>query len=338
MHTQKNNTLELFKLFASYMVVFIHVKFYGRTGYIISDLARFAVPFFFLISGYFSYQITSEKIKKRIKHVVLLFLFSFVLYTVFNVTMMLSRGDTAAIAAYFGRYGNLKTLLTLFVFNETVSSVHLWYLLAIIYVYIIFYLVTTLRFSEKVIFLISFLLLFLHILLGECLSAFGIALPYILVRNFALMGIPFFALGLFAKKHENKCHSIPNYVIVIAVIIGIVETILSRSFLGRNELYVGSLFILFTATVTFIKFSAKKYPSFLNTLASCSTYIYIYHIMLSNFIKEVYIWFDINMEASMLLMNIHPIIVCIVSTVLAYFTIQITNKSSIKREYRQTAE
>lgn len=63
------------------------------------------------------------------------------------------------------------------------------------YVYVVFYFVTMLRLNEKVIFIVSFSLLFLHILLGECLSALGIVVPIPIVRNFALMGIPFFALG-----------------------------------------------------------------------------------------------------------------------------------------------
>ena len=33
-------------------------------GDIVDALARFAVPFFFLVSGYYSYQITCKKIKK----------------------------------------------------------------------------------------------------------------------------------------------------------------------------------------------------------------------------------------------------------------------------------
>ena len=63
MSSQKNSTLELIKLFASYMVVFIHVPFYGKYGDAIDAIARFAVPFFFLVSGFYSYQIDCEKIK-----------------------------------------------------------------------------------------------------------------------------------------------------------------------------------------------------------------------------------------------------------------------------------
>ena len=38
MNIQKNSTLELIKLFASYMVVFVHVPFHGEFGVIILGL------------------------------------------------------------------------------------------------------------------------------------------------------------------------------------------------------------------------------------------------------------------------------------------------------------
>ena len=60
---KKNNTPELLKLFASYMVVFVHVIFSGYIGVAAETLARFAVPFFFLISGFYSYLGLPIKIK-----------------------------------------------------------------------------------------------------------------------------------------------------------------------------------------------------------------------------------------------------------------------------------
>ena len=61
------------------MVVFIHVLFYGKLGVVIDALARFAVPFFFLVSGYYSYQIPCEKIKKRIRKILILLMKQLVL-------------------------------------------------------------------------------------------------------------------------------------------------------------------------------------------------------------------------------------------------------------------
>lgn len=334
MVTKKNMTLELFKLFASYMVVFIHVKFVGEIDVIVNALARFAVPLFFLISGYYSYQISPKKIIKRTRNSLNLFIFATVCYIAFSVLFLLLEGNVGGVVEYFSRYLNIRALINFFVFNMPFSSPHLWYLLSIIYVYVVFYVVTVFRFNEKVVFSISFLLLFLHILLGECLSSFGIVLPVLLLRNFALLGIPFFALGLFVKKHENKFYKIPDYIPFFAFMIGVFESILSRYIFGKNELYIGSLFILFAVVTVFIKYSSVKYPLFFDSLSGCSTYIYIFHMMVSSLLLKLYELFCINFGASFVLKNMHPIIVCIASTVFSYCIIRIKNVFLSKEKAR----
>ena len=329
---KKNSTLELLKLFASYMVVFIHVTFYGRLGSIMKTLARFAVPFFFLVSGFHSYEITCDKIKKRIRNILTLLIFSVVCCTAFKVFALLSKGNMAEVTSYLSNYLDLVVLAKLLVFNIPISSVHLWYLFAVFYVYVIFFFVTKLRISDKIIFIMSFCLLFLHILLGEGLSIFGIALPESIVRNFLVMGVPFFGLGLFVKKYEHKFHSIPNYVIFASIIIGIIEAILSRYFFGINELYIGSLFILFAVVCVFVKYSDTRYPPFLIALEGCSTYIYIFHIMIAAVINRMYALFGIDKDSSIFLKNIHPILVCIASTILAFCITQFIKKTQRKNK------
>lgn len=327
MNEQKNNTLELLKLFASYMVVFIHVLFYGRIGIVFDALARFAVPFFFLISGFYSYQITTKKIKKRIINILSLLIFATVCYTIFKILPLLLQGNIDGIACYFKKYMDFKNIVKLLVFNIPISSLHLWYLFAAIYVYVIFYFLTVIRLNEKVIFIISFSLLFLHILLGECLSVFGIIIPIPIVRNFALMGFPFFTIGMVVKKYENNLCVIPNYMIAISAIIGVFTSICSRCFFGENELYIGSLFILFAIVCVFIKYSTVQFPSFLITLAGCSTYIYIFHIMISSVIEKMYTLFGMDISSSVILTNIHPIFVCLSSTAFAYCITKILQKT-----------
>ena len=61
----RNGSLDILKFFSSYMVICIHFFFYGRVGNIIDALARFAVPVFFMTSGYFSYANNTEKLKKK---------------------------------------------------------------------------------------------------------------------------------------------------------------------------------------------------------------------------------------------------------------------------------
>ena len=141
MNTQKNHTLELIKLFAAYMVVFIHVSFYGELGVVVDGLSRFAVPFFFLVSGYYSYRINAEKIKKRIVKILILFIFSAICCAAFEIIVLL-KYNTAELSIILNKFADLSTYVNLFVFNLPVISGHLWYLLAILYVYVIFYFVT----------------------------------------------------------------------------------------------------------------------------------------------------------------------------------------------------
>ena len=323
MSKQQNDTLELLKLFASYMVVFIHVIFSGKIGTAVETLARFAVPFFFLISGFYSYQIPPQKIKKRIKKILTLIIFATVSYTLFNMLLLLSNNKLEGVVAYFRQYTDLFTLIKLFVFNVPICSEYLWYLYAIFYVYAIYYFATIFHVKEKTIFTVSFSILILHVLAGELLSAFGILLPGLIVRNFATIGIPFFVLGLFAKKHQHKFLAIPNYVILLSIIIGILESFFSRYFFEKKEIYIGSLCILFAFMCVFMKYSTIRYPKFLIALEGCSTYIYIFHDMISKTIRALYTAVGIDMKSSIVLTNLHPIIVCISATVFAYMLIKI---------------
>ena len=325
MNTRKNNTLELLKLFASYMVVFIHISFYGKMGAAIDALARFAVPFFFLVSGYYSYQITCNTIKKRIKNILSLLILSAVCCTAFEIVTLLKYNMNGLIEL-LNKCTDLSTYVKLLIFNAPIVSGHLWYLFAILYVYVIFYFATKFQIKEKVIFIVSMLLLLLNLLLGEGLAVFGKVLPIYAVRNFALLGIPFFALGLFAKKYEHKFRSVPNYLILVFVALGAFESVISQYFLGSNELYVGSLLVLAAIVCVVVKYADVKLPSFLTALDGCSTYIYIFHIMISTCFFIVYGVLGIDIYSSVILENLHPIVVCIASTVFSYLFVKILEK------------
>lgn len=321
MERQRNNTLEIIKLVASYMVVLIHFYFRDGVGSLMDALARFAVPLFFVVSGFYSYQISLSKIKKRTKNIIWLSLFSTLLYTAFNITRLLLSGNAAGIPTYFERYLNLKVLVRLFVFNIPLSSEHLWFLFALIYVYVIFYLVTKYKISDAWVWGISVFFLFLHILLGEFALAFGVDSPTTIIRNFLLMGVPFFGLGLMAKKYEQKIRKTPNLVVFAILVLGILETCFSRKSFGKNELYIGSILICFSAIALFVKYSNKKYPNMLVEIAGCNTYIYILHLLVISVTKTVCSILEIN-----LLPVVSYLIVCLVSTILAYCTNKINKK------------
>lgn len=256
------------------------------------------------------------------KKIAALLVLSSVCCAVFEI-LCFAKYDPDGLAALFNKITDVSTYVKLLVWNTPIISGQLWYLLAALYVYALFYFTTKYRIKENVIFTVSFFLLALQLLLGEGLSAFGIVLSTPYVRNFALMGIPFFALGLFVKKYEYKFRSVPLPVILIFAIVGIFASLFSRFTFGENELHVGSLFVLAAFVCVFIQYADVKYPAFLLALEGCSTYVYVFHIMISTFLCILYGMFGINIYSSVTLENLHPVVVCIASTIFAFLFIKI---------------
>ena len=67
---QRNQNIDFFKGIACILIVFIHAPFPEFFGdYIIKPIARFAVPFFFMVSGYFlyhsNYTVVSKNMPKK---------------------------------------------------------------------------------------------------------------------------------------------------------------------------------------------------------------------------------------------------------------------------------
>ena len=83
----RNHVLDAEKAVAAYMVVFLHLHFPGVTGEIFNAAARFAVPFFFMISGYFCWRKdgkAGERLPGKIRHTFFLCATSFGFYIVWQ--------------------------------------------------------------------------------------------------------------------------------------------------------------------------------------------------------------------------------------------------------------
>ena len=62
---RQNDMLDLLKCISIYSVVLAHVPLPGQFGRAICALAKFSVPVFFLISGYFSWGKDSRTLGRR---------------------------------------------------------------------------------------------------------------------------------------------------------------------------------------------------------------------------------------------------------------------------------
>ena len=323
---KRNYTLEMIKLIAAYMVVFIHVPFAGNMGAAVSALARFAVPLFFAVSGFYSYNIAPDKILKRTKNIFLLFIVGMGCFTLPKMALFVLSRDIQGIPAYFAEYLNWEALQSLIFFNVPVHADYLWYLLATLYVYLLWYVAVKCKVKENVLFVCGGILLIVTLVLKEGSALIGQPIHYPLLRTFVGMGFPFFAMGQLLKKYESKLCSINDVVIALIIGLGVAETMASFFCIGVQEVYLGSVLIVFGLMVIAVKRANAVCVPLASRLSGCSTYIYFLHPILSGIMIRGYAMAHIDYAASAALQWVHPFLVCVVSTVLAYGMVKTVHK------------
>lgn len=281
-----NETLYILKVWAAFSVIAIHFGFLGQLGVFYKVIARFAVPLFFMISGFYSFNISEVKLKQRIKKMSLLIIFSTSFYFLIDFFLQLTTGNLRTI---FERF-SLNNIFNFIVFNRISDLVGtlatpLWFLYALLYIYIYLLLTNKKWLFNKILTLVIL-----------CLS-FMIEFKTnntLLYRNFLFMGVPLFSLGMYFAQIQRQikdCKYFKNFFIIGIIISGIL-TVVEFIFLGANfELYISSLLI----SCLFMLFSIK-YPriwtmnSVINIGKKNVTFIYISHqfviLLFKTFVKN----------------------------------------------------
>lgn len=332
----RNSTLDLLKLAAAYLVVFIHVPFYGSLGVVVSTLARFAVPVFFISSGFFCYGNDVAIIGKKALKIFYILIFASVLYNITNVLFAVFSDGLGGVVEYLRGFLSLQGWAELLLFNSPFSATRLWFLFALIYVYLLQMLVSKFRVKDTAVLIISLLLLLVNLALVEGLSAFGIEIPEYLTRNFLLTGYPFFGIGLSLRKYQDKVCSAKPALMISGFLAGAVLSLVSLYFIGENVLYLGSVLMAVFAFAV-----AMKYPSVTDSrkllrLFDCSLGIYIFHRPVATAVDVFAKVLSINTESA-LYINLIPILVCVLTTAFTLIVKAIADRISVSHN-KKTGE
>lgn len=195
------DNIDILKAICAFLIVCIHVAFPGTLGAYFTTLTRIAVPIFFMITGYFYADVVkrggeNSQIKKLLKLVIeanLIYLLWDCFYAV------VSRNSD-----FFQSTFTLKNLIKFLLLNESPFSGHLWYLGAILYVLIIVLIVDKLD-CGKLLYYLTPLLLLGDLVFGKyAIIIWGKEFPYILVRNFLFVGIPYFCIGFLIRNGMGR--------------------------------------------------------------------------------------------------------------------------------------
>lgn len=235
-----NYSLNTLKFFAIFAVLCLHSGFlaFGRLGYGVDLVSRFAIPVFFLISGFYSmYQDENyalEKYKTRIIRLIYLIIISNAIYIVFFIL-------TKSNFDVWGLF-TLDSCWNYIIFNVSPGTFHLWFLQALLYCYIFFWIIIKLNVNPRKLYFLIPLLIAFNLIFGEYFLMNGIEIPRMYYRNFLLTGLPFFLLGFFIRDRQEKIKELfsnKTAFCCLVVILGII--ILEWSLLSiKVELSLGT--------------------------------------------------------------------------------------------------
>ena len=219
------------KAICAFLIVCIHVPFPGKIGAYFTTLTRVAVPVFFMITGYFySDTVARHKEKRQIKKILYLVVEANVLFFIWNIALDILRRDS--IITYIRSIFTGKNIIEFLALNESPLAGHLWYLGAILYVLVIVFLMDKFN-CRKILCYLTPVLLIVDLVFGKySLLIFHREFPYILVRNFLCVGIPYFCIGNFIR--EKQCSEKWNKKVLQTLILVFAVTSLVERFILMN--------------------------------------------------------------------------------------------------------
>lgn len=272
-----NKTLDLLKGIACVFVVFIHVRFPERANLVIGTLAQFAVPLFFMISGYFAYAedgSSYKKLKRRAKRIASILSYSVAFFFAFALVL---NAKNHSLEEFFNTFLNWKTWLRMCFLGDFdfLVAPHLWFLPALLYTYLILLFV-----ERKKVYHVAYRIMII-LFCGNCvLSVFdhySTAITWHGMNNAMFAGLPWVLLGHFFAEYHKKLEKVKNSTLILYCIIGGISSValalLNFPTCVMNIIFAGSIFALG------IKNPAISFGKAIQILGNrYSLFVYIIHI------------------------------------------------------------
>lgn len=245
---------DCFKAIACAAVVLIHFNFRGEVGDIAKTACRFAVPFFFVVSGYFL-----SNPDRQIRKLIRLLLISTVAFGLFSYwcEMVKSHGAWMPWIDFSRKYLSAAQLVKFFITNNGLFSAPLWFVGALIYcnlfVLVFFHNEYLIRFARW----LAIPLLIGLFAMEEFSKVLGISWQWLEIRGtseraawsiyffFLFRAFPFFMIGNWLRTHKGTIEAwkINNWLFCAFALIGCAVSVFEYYLLGNRivQFYIGSV-------------------------------------------------------------------------------------------------
>lgn len=213
-----NQSINVLKFISAFAVVCIHTVS-GDFKALIMGLCGFAVPVFFLISGYYSFYDDDSKAVKKYKtrsiRLIKLIIASNLLYFFSSI----QRINFIINHDYLAILSTLPSIYEVLLLNHGVIY-HLWFLGALLYTYIILIILIKIKITPNKLYKFIPILFIINIFSREILKYLGIILPAEYFQNVLLSSLPVFMLGYYIHdKEKNIIPKLSNKFLLSALVI-----------------------------------------------------------------------------------------------------------------------
>lgn len=281
---KENKCLYFMKGISCLVVILLHVPFPGIIGDAIIYGLRFPVPIFFMISGYVCYFQDPSRIKVSCWKTLKLLVCSEAVCALVKFVFCDGSIFEQIKAMSFWRHP-ISSIMFGTLFNET-----LWYLYAIVWIYVFLYWLKTNNAVKRSYILIP-ILLSLHIMGRLLIQNYGdINVWIMLFRSWLLYGLPFFLLGHFvAEKKETIRGYMTNRTCTLLMALGgilmIAEYLIWHTYM---DLWFSTLFIsLALFLFAIVNPNIEVVPALVKIGKQYSKIIYVSHIPVAIILDEV---------------------------------------------------
>lgn len=218
---ETNHALNLLKFFACVAVVFIHVTFPGKTGEIIKSESSWAVPFFYMISGYYAFGNNAEDIQRKLRKIVKTFLYAYLLHFAFGLCVAAYQG---LLSTWISENFDWKTPIKYIVFCTVDFAIPLWYLIGMIETYLFWlWMVKTIR-TDRMLKMTAPLLILRVVMFTFCETK---GLAWFWKINFATCALPWFLAGYCFHTEWGRLFTEAEWPIpIVYVLAGAVVSVL----------------------------------------------------------------------------------------------------------------
>lgn len=313
----ENKFLNFLKGVGCISVVFIHFPFPGLFGLIVKRLSFFAVPIFFMISGYYAYNnnvnVSQKKILKRIAKIFKITLLSFGFYLFYTLVYNIIKNNTDEFLKNLISY---KTLADFIIINnfDIIDALHLWFLPSLIYAYFILLFIHKRHLTIYAYKLLPFLFL-IKIITEIIVETLGFS--YHWRCNVLIGALPYVLLGNYIAYKEDEIDELNNRNVIASIFLSITATI----FLTFFDVSIGFWWIWIAILSISLFLIAVKNPNIIivNGVRKIgihlSLYVYIFHIIIYRVISNIFLIIDLNKYT--IIQWITPILVVVASIIWA---------------------